>query len=90
MTAASLSTSFKYSYLCQVDLHLKQLVSKTVVTDPIHGNIEMPKWLMKISKEKAFRRIMFIRQLGLKEYVDFPGAIHTCCKVYFFNLFTLK
>ena len=53
------------------------MVSKTLVPDPIHGTIEMPKWLVNISKEKAVRRMMFIRQLGLKAYVDFPGAIHT-------------
>ena len=45
--------------------------------DPIHGSIEMPSWLVKISKERSVRRMMFIRQLGLKAYVDYPGAIHT-------------
>lgn len=47
------------------------------VPDPIHGSIEMPNWLVKISKEKSVRRMMFIRQLGLKAYIDYPGAIHT-------------
>ncbi len=37
----------------------------------------MPSWLVKISKERSVRRMMFIRQLGLKAYVDYPGAIHT-------------
>jgi HD superfamily phosphohydrolase len=37
----------------------------------------MPDWLVKISKEKSVRRMMFIRQLGLKAYIDYPGAIHT-------------
>jgi HD superfamily phosphohydrolase len=46
------------------------------VPDPIHGSIEMPNWLMKISREKSVRRMLFIRQLGLKAYVDYPGAIH--------------
>ncbi|MGB9003772.1 MAG: HD domain-containing protein [Nitrosotalea sp.] len=46
------------------------------VPDPIHGSIELPNWLMKISREKSVRRMLFIRQLGLKAYVDYPGAIH--------------
>lgn len=37
----------------------------------------MPSWLVRISKERSVRRMMFIRQLGLKAYVDYPGAIHT-------------
>jgi len=28
-------------------------------------------------EEPAVRRMLFIRQLGLKAYIDFPGAIHT-------------
>lgn len=45
--------------------------------DPIHGRIEIPLWLREIEDEIAVRRMMFIRQLGLKAYIDFPGAIHT-------------
>jgi len=26
---------------------------------------------------EAIRRMFFIRQLGLKAYIDYPGAIHT-------------
>ncbi len=37
----------------------------------------MPTWLVKINQEKSVRRMMFIRQLGLKAYIDYPGAIHT-------------
>lgn len=48
-----------------------------IVIDPIHGNIEMPRWLVRIKDELPIRRMMNIRQLGLKAYVDFPGAIHT-------------
>jgi len=53
------------------------LVIKNVIPDPIHGSIEMPQWLVPIINEKQVRRMMFIRQLGLKAYIDYPGAIHT-------------
>jgi len=45
--------------------------------DPVVGRIELPPWLVDIQGEPAVRRMLFIRQLGLKAYVDFPGAIHT-------------
>jgi len=45
--------------------------------DPIQGTIELPLWLITIKDEPVIRRMMFIRQLGLKAYMDFPGAIHT-------------
>jgi len=45
--------------------------------DPIHGTIELPDWYPIVSNQPSVRRMMFIRQLGLKAYVDFPGAIHT-------------
>ena len=45
--------------------------------DPIQGTIELPQWLVNIKDERAIRRMMFIRQLGLKAYMDFPAAIHT-------------
>lgn len=48
-----------------------------VVIDPIHGNIEMPRWLVRIKDEHPIRRMMNIKQLGLKAFIDFPGAIHT-------------
>jgi len=47
------------------------------IPDPIQGTIKLPLWLVKIMDEPAIRRMMFIRQLGLKAYIDFPGAIHT-------------
>jgi HD superfamily phosphohydrolase len=51
---------------------------KKVVIDPIHGPIEIPTWLTRLASEKpSIRRMMLIRQLGLKAYLDFPGAIHT-------------
>ncbi|MPZ07029.1 MAG: HD domain-containing protein [Nitrososphaeraceae archaeon] len=45
--------------------------------DPIYGIIEVPDWLSEIDNLEPVRRMMFIRQLGLKAYIDFPGAIHT-------------
>lgn len=45
--------------------------------DPIHGHISLPIWLVEVLREKKIRRMLFIRQLGLKAYIDFPGAIHT-------------
>jgi HD superfamily phosphohydrolase len=48
-----------------------------VFPDPIAGKIELPSWLIKIKEHAAVRRMLFIRQLGLKAYIDFPGAIHT-------------
>ncbi|MGQ9460501.1 MAG: HD domain-containing protein [Candidatus Bathyarchaeaceae archaeon] len=48
-----------------------------IVIDPIHGNIEMPRWLVRIKDEPSIRRMMNIKQLGLKAFIDFPGAIHT-------------
>ncbi len=42
------------------------------VPDPIAGTIELPYWLIEIKDEPAIRRMLFIRQLGLKAYVDFP------------------
>src|SRR3989304_7026510 len=50
---------------------------RRVFPDPIAGKIELPTWLIKIREEAAIRRMLFIRQLGLKAYIDFPGAIHT-------------
>jgi HD superfamily phosphohydrolase len=50
---------------------------KHVLIDPIHGKIEIPHWLFRIQDEPAIRRMMGIKQLGLKAYIDFPGAIHT-------------
>jgi len=48
-----------------------------VVIDPIHGKIEMPQWLVRVKDEPPIRRMMNIKQLGLKAFIDFPGAIHT-------------
>src|SRR5256885_5518016 len=54
-----------------------KMVRRPVTLDPIHGRIEIPPWLTRIDRNPSVRRMMFIRQLGLKAYVDFPGAIHT-------------
>ena len=47
------------------------------IPDPVAGKIEFPTWLKLIKDEPAVRRMLSIRQLGLKAYIDFPGAIHT-------------
>jgi len=48
-----------------------------IVIDPIHGNIVMPRWLVRIKDAPSVRRMTDIKQLGLKAFIDFPGAIHT-------------
>jgi len=53
------------------------MIKSHVVIDPIHGRTKMPYWLVRIKDEPAIRRMMGIKQLGLKAFVDFPGAIHT-------------
>lgn len=52
------------------------LVSRNVVIDPVHGAIEIPSWLKKIIDYPAVRRMLFIRQLGLKGIIEYPGAFH--------------
>src|SRR2546427_8281337 len=47
------------------------------IPDPIYGTIRPPPWLLSIDTLPPVRRMTLIRQLGLKAYVDFPGAIHT-------------
>lgn len=47
------------------------------VPDPVAGKIQFPPWLIVIKDEPPVRRMLSIRQLGLKAYIDFPGAIHT-------------
>ncbi len=54
-----------------------KMALRHVTLDPIHGRIEIPSWLTRIDRNPSVRRMMFIRQLGLKAYIDFPGAIHT-------------
>jgi len=46
-------------------------------TDPLFGKIEIPQWLAKIKDEPATHRMMRIKQLGLKAFIDFPNANHT-------------
>ena len=50
---------------------------RRTVTDPIAGTIPLPIWFLQIKDVPAVRRMLFIKQLGLKAYVDFPGAMHT-------------
>jgi HD superfamily phosphohydrolase len=53
------------------------LPKRNLVPDPIVGTIELPPWVVAIKNEPAIRRMILIRQLGLKAYIDYPGAIHT-------------
>jgi HD superfamily phosphohydrolase len=45
--------------------------------DPLLGPIEIPPWLTTINDEPAIKRMMRIKQLGLKEFINFPSANHT-------------
>lgn len=47
------------------------------IPDPIHGHVTVPDWLREIESYPSVRRMLYIRQLGLKSSIDFPGAIHT-------------
>ena len=47
------------------------------IPDPIHGHLSVPDWLIEIENSPPVRRMLSIRQLGLKSVIDFPGAIHT-------------
>ncbi len=47
------------------------------IPDPIHGHLGVPDWLREIENTPPVRRMLRIRQLGLKSVIDFPGAIHT-------------
>jgi len=47
------------------------------IPDPIHGYLSIPDWLIEIENSPSVRRMVSIRQLGLKSIIDFPGAIHT-------------
>jgi HD superfamily phosphohydrolase len=53
------------------------LTSKNFIHDPIQRTIGVPEVLFPLLKEKSVRRMQFIRQLGLKAFIDFPNAIHT-------------
>ncbi|CAN5815692.1 hypothetical protein BH23THE1_BH23THE1_12500 [soil metagenome] len=53
------------------------MITPNLIHDPIHGTIEIPNFMSQILKEKSFRRMQFIRQLGLQAFIDFPNAIHT-------------
>ncbi|MCF2138071.1 MAG: HD domain-containing protein [Candidatus Thorarchaeota archaeon] len=47
------------------------------VVDPVHGRIYLPEWIASITSMPEIRRMMNIRQLGLKAFTGFPGAMHT-------------
>lgn len=46
------------------------------ISDPVHGSVSIPKFLLPIIEHPYFQRLRHIRQLGLTDYV-YPGAIHT-------------
>jgi HD superfamily phosphohydrolase len=91
VTELSLELGFFVTQISMLDLALAYLVIAVMpllnrprlekegqsYPDPIHGHIILPIWLVDVLKEKTVRRMLFIRQLGLKAYIDFPGAIHT-------------
>jgi hypothetical protein len=62
--------------LKDIDDYVNSMSKRNIVIDPIHGKIELPQWLVRIKDEAPIRRMMGIKQLGLKAFVDFPGAIH--------------
>lgn len=47
------------------------------VVDPVHGRINLPEWVRHLTNMPEVRRMIDIRQLGLKAYTGFPGAMHT-------------
>ena len=52
-------------------------MSVSFTIDPIHGKIDFPIWFENIKDHPLLLRTMYIRQLGLKSSIDYPGAIHT-------------
>jgi HD superfamily phosphohydrolase len=53
------------------------MADKDTTIDTIHGQIEIPQWLVKIKDEPVIHRMMRIKQLGLKAFIDFTNANHT-------------
>lgn len=47
------------------------------MVDPVHGRIRLPQWILRVKNMPEVRRMINIRQLGLKAYTEFPSAIHT-------------
>lgn len=47
----------------------------TTYMDPVHGHIELPKYLVDIINTKEFQRLRHLMQLGVASYV-FPTATH--------------
>ena len=43
--------------------------------DPVHGHIELPKYLMRIINTRQFQRLRNLMQLGVSSYV-FPTGTH--------------
>ncbi len=51
-------------------------MSKKTIRDPIHGNITVPEWCVKILDTPQLQRLRRIKQLGFASLV-YPGANHT-------------
>jgi len=51
-------------------------MSKKTIQDPIHGNIQVDEWIIRIIDTPQFQRLRRIKQLGFGNLV-YPGANHT-------------
>lgn len=49
--------------------------SSSIINDPVHGLMNMPKYCMEIIDTPQFQRLRDLKQLGCTYYV-FPGASH--------------
>jgi len=47
----------------------------TTYMDPVHGIIDLPKYLVQIINTRQFQRLRMLMQLGVASYV-FPTATH--------------
>lgn len=45
--------------------------------DPLYGTFDLPSWCQRLMDCWCVRRLRFIKQLGLKAYISYPGANHT-------------
>lgn len=51
-------------------------MSKKTIQDPIHGNIPVDEWILRVIDTPQFQRLRRIKQLGFGNLV-YPGANHT-------------
>ncbi len=71
------NTYFSCSKFLNHLYHAPAVPANYKIPDPIHGHLDVPDWLIEIENSPPIRRMLSIRQLGLKSIIDFPGAIHT-------------